>query len=485
MRTRAQVCGGSVPAMAAGGAILAAAADFLFYGKLVGWTAGAFVALLALSIVCKRPRAAVIAPLLFTLGLALAMALEPSPLNVILGIVGLIAIAATTRAGWTASVHAWARRIGWYAIAPVVAPCHDAALVHRRLWRGGRLAAEYGATASRSTVGIVRWALPVSLGAVFVLLFRQANPIIAGWLSNLEDLVRVQRILLWLGVMLAAWALWRQRVAAPTLREPAAHDTASRLLDLVVSPGVVVRCLLLFNAIFAVQTLLDARYLWGGASLPDGMTYAEYARRGAYPLVATALLAGAFVLVTFRAGGAAERSGLARKLVYLWIAQNVLLLGAAAWRLGLYVDAYSLTRWRVAAAIWMGVVAVGFALVVWRIVAQRSNAWLGRGCALLGLATLYACAFPDVDGFIADFNVRRCAEVRGEGQPIDLAYLESLGIEAIPALAWLKHHAYHTPTVASAHELHSRLQARLSHDTADWRGYTLRRARLLAAAKSP
>ena len=31
--------------------------------------------------------------------------------------------------------------------------------------------------------------------------------------------------------------------------------------------------------------------------LPDGMTYANYAHRGAYPLMLTGLLAGAFALV--------------------------------------------------------------------------------------------------------------------------------------------------------------------------------------------
>ena len=47
------------------------------------------------------------------------------------------------------------------------------------------------------------------------------------------------------------------------------------------------RSLILFNALFALQTVLDLTYLWGGASLPDGMSHAEYAHRGAYPLIAT------------------------------------------------------------------------------------------------------------------------------------------------------------------------------------------------------
>jgi len=38
--------------------------------------------------------------------------------------------------------------------------------------------------------------------------------------------------------------------------------------------------------LFAIQTVLDIQYLWRGAALPDGMSYATYAHRGAYPLIA-------------------------------------------------------------------------------------------------------------------------------------------------------------------------------------------------------
>ncbi|NIP84168.1 MAG: DUF4173 domain-containing protein, partial [Planctomycetales bacterium] len=48
----------------------------------------------------------------------------------------------------------------------------------------------------------------------------------------------------------------------------------------LVSPTSVRNALILFNGLFAVQTGLDATYLWSGAALPEGMTYAEYAHRG-------------------------------------------------------------------------------------------------------------------------------------------------------------------------------------------------------------
>ena len=68
--------------------------------------------------------------------------------------------------------------------------------------------------------------------------------------------------------------------------------------------------------------------------------------------------AAAFVLIAMKPGGAAERSKVIRTLVYLWVAQNVLLVASSILRLDLYVQTYLLTWWRIAAFIWMGLVAI-------------------------------------------------------------------------------------------------------------------------------
>ena len=55
----------------------------------------------------------------------------------------------------------------------------------------------------------------------------------------------------------------------------------------------MLRSLILFNLLFAVQTVLDIVYLWGNVALPADISYASYAHRGAYPLILTALIAAA------------------------------------------------------------------------------------------------------------------------------------------------------------------------------------------------
>ena len=54
-------------------------------------------------------------------------------------------------------------------------------------------------------------------------------------------------------------------------------------------------------------------------------------------------------------------------------------------RLDRYVEIYLLTGWRIAALVWMLLVAIGLVLIVARIVLKQSNGWLVR-MNLIGLA---------------------------------------------------------------------------------------------------
>ena len=175
------------------------------------------------------------------------------------------------------------------------------------------------------------------------------------------------------------------------------------------------RSLILFNVMFALQSALDLTYLWGGASLPNGMTYAHYAHRGAYPLIATALLAAGFVLIAMRPGGPAEQSRLIRPLVLLWTGQNVLLVVSSIFRLDLYVAAYSLTYLRLAAFIWMGLVAVGLVLMLIQIKLKKPNSWLITANAISLAMVLYGCCFISAPRLVASYNVEHSRENGGTG----------------------------------------------------------------------
>jgi hypothetical protein len=204
--------------------------------------------------------------------------------------------------------------------------------------------------------------------------------------------------------------------------------------DILFGKAAILRALVVFNILFALQTGLDATYLWGGVALPDGLSYAAYAHRGAYPLIVTALLAAGFVLAALRPGSETSGDPLIRRLVYAWVAQNIMLVISSILRLDLYVGIYALTYWRIAAFVWMGLVASGLALIIARIALGKSNEWLLSANLLTLSLTLYAGCFINFAALIANYNVDHSLEMTGQGISLDAWYLRSLGPGAFPAM---------------------------------------------------
>ena len=83
------------------------------------------------------------------------------------------------------------------------------------------------------------------------------------------------------------------------------------------------------------------------------------------------------------------------------------LVASSILRLDLYVEAYGLTRLRVAAFVWMGLVAAGLGLMLWQIGRDLAPRWLVARSALLSVVTLWAMCFVNVDGLIARWNLAR------------------------------------------------------------------------------
>jgi hypothetical protein len=360
----------------------------------------------------------------------------------------------------------------------ITRPLADQTIHARWLWR-------HPSAGGVPMMAAWRWSIPAAAGLVFVALFTLANPVVEFWLRQTANVIRQllidwrelfypPRMACWLAVAWSLWALLRppkQRGRALVTRPP-------RLATWCFGPGLIIRCLIVFNVIFGVQTALDLYYLWGAAALPDGMTYAHYAHRGAYPLIATALLAAAFVLITFRQGSKTQDSAAARRLVYLWIAQNILLVISTIWRVKRYVDVYSLSRWRVSTMVWMLLVALGLLWIILRIAGRRDNVWLLRYNIVTAAGVLYVCCFVPFDRGIAWFNVEHCHEIRGAGVDLDIAYLSQLGEESIPALRWAADHM-ELPREREVRYAADQLNGDLQNQMSDWRAWTWRRAEFL------
>jgi Domain of unknown function (DUF4173) len=244
------------------------------------------------------------------------------------------------------------------------------------------------------------WGFPLGGGLAILALLMQANPVLSGFLTpDLELAEAVRRVMFWGGMALMVAPF----LAPVPLSLPRSSGNLA-LPELGLHAGSVLRALVVFNLLIALQTLTDITILLGGATLPKGMTLAEFAHRGAYPLFATAILAGVFALAARPFLGSYRPI---RPLLLLWLAQNVVLCAAAAMRLELYISGFSLTYLRLYALIWMMVVAAGLGLIFWQVLQDRPNPWLLARSVMLGTAVLYVCCFINFAQVIAAHNLRQ------------------------------------------------------------------------------
>ncbi len=408
---------------------------------------------------------------------ALAQLWDPSPLAfglfwVAMGCATLLPGTATFGDGWR-----WFQRLFAHGFKSLFGPLIDLTILSRV--RRKRPAGPRGLRRSLPVL-----ILPLLGSAVFVWLFAAANPVIERFFASLPlpefDWSLVPRLILWAILAVMTWGVLRPR---PPRRMFGTFDGSGDVVLPGVSLASVTLSLAAFNALFAAQNLMDLAYLSHLATLPQGITLADYAHRGAYPLIVTALLAALFVLVTMRPHSSTAASPLVRRLVTLWIAQNLLLVASAALRTFDYVEAYSLTILRLSALLWMALVAVGLVLVLWRMLHGKSASWLINANLAAAGVLLTGVAFIDLGAVSARWNVAHAKEIDGDGAGLDLCYLDYLRGSALPALIELDQRHLPGDLGGNARELRVVAQNRLE----SWRkegGWSLLLDRRLAQARA-
>lgn len=449
-------------------------ADWLFLNQPVGFALGLFLAAFTGALCWTSPQLIQArlgkAIAIGLLGLCVALVIDPSALAFMLYLFGLGALISLPKRGAAENALAIALDTLNLLGCSLFQALRDQRLLQRAAKRWPR-------PADQKHSSIKLFFIPVILGGLFLFFFALANPVIGTAFSAFhfnpgEIFARMMFKHLPFSVVLGLfiWAVLRPRFS------PCRNETSTPPnLDPWINATSLTASLLFFNLIFALQNGLDIAFLLGDtALLPEGMSYAEYAHSGAYPLIVTALMAAAYVLVVFSEHQRKLHTPLAEKLVGLWLLQNVFLVGAAASRLLNYIDAYSLTYLRLSALIWMGLVAIGLLLTFVRIWKKKSNFWLINRNMLALSVTLYVCCFIPMGTIIATYNIQHGTAIAGVDS-VDYYYLKTdIGQDAIPAL---RHYVDSTESpdkvaVQTLVSLESVLQNRLENN---WRNWTLHR----------
>src|SRR5256885_2844857 len=235
---------------------------------------------------------------------------------------------------------------------------------------------------------------------------------------------------------LALTALWTALTAGyfwgALIRRTPPPAADAQALSLGIVP--VGTALGLVNLLFLVFVVIQLRYFFGGAELVQNatdLTYAEYARRGFFELVAASGLVLPFLLgADWQLRDAArEHQRTLRQLSGLLLALLGVVIASALQRMRLYVAEFGLSEIRLYATAFMIYLAGAFAWFAWTVLRGHWRRF-AFGAVVQGFAVLGGLHLLNPDAFIVRTNLARPAAHR----PFDAAYAASLGADAVPDL---------------------------------------------------
>ena len=176
------------------------------------------------------------------------------------------------------------------------------------------------------------------------------------------------------------------------------------------------------NLLFLIFIIVQLTYLFGGESniSAQGFTYAQYARRGFFELIAVAILSF-FLLLTVH-GKSLKSFSTALVL------QVLVIMTSAFTRLALYEAAYGFTTQRLYSHALIIFLAVVFFILLYKIHKDKKENAFALRIFITTILFLATMNFLNPDSFIARHNLARYNETG----KIDLEYFNQLSADAIP-----------------------------------------------------
>ena len=199
-----------------------------------------------------------------------------------------------------------------------------------------------------------------------------------------------------------------------------------------LNPVAVTAFLVLIDLLYVFFIAIQFSYLFGSLQygLPQDFTYAEYARKGFFELLAVTLINLVVLLgnMNFVKASGSRADKAVKLLNTVLVIGTMLMLLSAHFRMSLYEEAYGLTYLRVLTHAFMGYLLVLF-------VATLSKIWvlklgLLKSFIVISLLAYTLLNYLNIDRLIAENNIARYQQ----GNPIDILYLTTLSYEVVPQL---------------------------------------------------
>ncbi len=171
-------------------------------------------------------------------------------------------------------------------------------------------------------------------------------------------------------------------------------------------------------------------------TLPDTLTYSEYAREGFFQLCWVCAINALFLLLFNLLIKKTDKNRDVIRSLYSSILSlfTLVLVATALSKMLLYIDFFGLTRKRVYASWLIIVLALFFIAVLCKQFIARMP--LIRTLTITFAVCFALIAIPDVDAMIASYNVNEY--ISGDADYVDVSAISEYDVSAVPALAKLK-----------------------------------------------
>lgn len=274
------------------------------------------------------------------------------------------------------------------------------------------------ASARRLWYAVVGLVLAVPLFLLMLVLLTSADAVFRSMTSQLLadiSIVSICQVLLMIAVVYFAVYMLLSFVCRRTLTEEVCDHRKGEPIIAITITGML-------SALYLVFSIVQIWGLFlGKLTLPDGYTYAEYAREGFFQLLAVSLMNLVMVLYMLRFF---RESRVLKGLLIVTSLCTYIMIASSAMRMILYIRSYRLTFLRLLVLWGLALLAVLFAGVLIRIV--REGFPLFRYCTAAVTVLYLALSFSHPDYVIASVNI-------AAGEP-DQYYLWQLSADAAPAL---------------------------------------------------
>lgn len=306
----------------------------------------------------------------------------------------------------------------------------------------------------RITFAILRGILiSIPVIAILAALLGAADPVFSSWLMRIFNIARLpEYIFRTVYILFIAFVLTGAFLHAAFPRKPEEKPQDDKT---IIKPflGWIESIIILglVDLLFLAFVIIQFRYLFGAQSniVAEGFTYAEYARRGFFELLAVAILSLGLYLVL---GTVMRKDKSVHKNLFTGfslglIALVLVILVSSFQRLLLYEQAYGFSRIRTYTHIfifWLaGLLAATAVLEIF-----RHHRWFALGLLVAAFGFGITLAAINVDGFIVYQNIARVEA----GQKFDSGYITSLSNDAVPAM------------IQAFHDSSPKISAKAIHD---------------------